>query len=53
MFVGAAGALEWGILQQGEPCNNQLAAAEVRSWLVRLLSGGAASSSQIELLESG
>jgi len=53
MFVGAAGDLEWGILQRGEPCNNQLAAAEAGSWLVRLLSGGAASSSQIELLESG
>lgn len=52
MFVGAAGDLEWRILQHGEPCENQLAAAAWRL-LVRLLSGGAASSSQIELLESG
>lgn len=54
MFVGAAGDLEWRILQHGEPCENQLAAAAA-AWrlLVRLLSGGAASSSQIELLESG
>lgn len=53
MFVGAAGDLERGILQQGEPCKNQLAAAKAWRLLVRLLSGGAAISSQIELLESG
>lgn len=53
MCLGAAGDLEWRILRHGEPCKNQLAAAKAWRLLVRLLSGGAVSSSQIELLESG
>lgn len=28
MLRGAAGDLEWGIVQPGEPCENQLAAAK-------------------------